>query len=110
MQAARLRRWRHQFPSWLARLGTSGFPEAAMATGLFLYVEVFTVPSGERTFEFAVNVLICGAAAASGRWPRLGAIGVAVGLGNGLLAVAATAVALFVTAVIPHLILKPRRS
>ncbi|HRL48248.1 MAG TPA: histidine kinase [Propioniciclava sp.] len=80
MQAARLRRWRHQFPSWLARLGTSGFPEAAMATGLFLYVEVFTVPSGERTFEFAVNVLICGAAAASGRWPRLGAIGVAVGL------------------------------
>lgn len=36
------------------------------------------------------------------------AIGVAVGLGNGLLAVAATAVALFVTAVIPHLILKPR--
>lgn len=31
------------------------------------------------------------------------AIGVAVGLGNGLLGVAATAVALFVTAVIPHL-------
>ena len=35
------------------------------------------------------------------------AIGVAVGLGNGLLAVAATAVALFVTAVIPHLMGKP---
>ena len=80
MHAADLRRWRRQFPAWLARLGTSGFPEAAMATVLFLYVEVFSTPSGDRTSVFAVNALLCGSAAVSGRWPRLGVAGVITGL------------------------------
>ena len=44
MYAPPLRRWRGQLPAWLARLGASGFPEAVISTGLFLYFEVFREP------------------------------------------------------------------
>ena len=81
MYAPPLRRWRGQLPAWLARLGASGFPEAVISTGLFLYFEVFREPDvGQRSTEFLINAVICASAAVVGRWPRIGTIGVGVAL------------------------------
>lgn len=81
MQAPPLRRWRGQLPGWLARLGASGFPEAVVATVLFLYFEVFGSNGvGMRGTEFAINVVMSMSAGIVGRWPRAGVIGAAIGL------------------------------
>lgn len=55
------------------------------------------------------DVRVEGLTTAAGIW-LTAAIGVAVGLGNGLLGLAATAVALFVTAVIPRLMPSARHT
>ena len=81
MQAPSVRRWRGQVVDWIGRLGASGFPEASIAVGLFLYFEVFTLPAGgDRTLEFTLNVLMCMSAGIVGRWPAAGTIGAGAAL------------------------------
>lgn len=66
---------RGEVSGWLVRLCMSGFPEALLATLLFLYFEVFSLATGSRPLEFMISVVICMSAGIVGRWPISGSIG-----------------------------------
>lgn len=70
-----------RFPRWVARLGRSGVPEAIVGLFAYMYNEAFPSIDGNRTLaEAIVDFLLCFFAALTGRWPRVGTIGVAATL------------------------------
>ena len=70
-----------RFPRWIARLGRSGVPEAIVGLFAYMYNEAFPSIDGNRTLaEAIVDFLLCFFAALTGRWPRVGTIGVAATL------------------------------
>ena len=73
---------RPRVPTWVAHLGRSGVPEATMALAVFAYTEAF--PPGDAGSRSPLGSLIdfatCFFAALSGRWPRIGTIGVGISL------------------------------
>ena len=70
-----------RFPRWVARLGRSGVPEAIVGLFAYMYNEAFPSIDGNRTLaEAIVDFLLCFFAALTGRWPRVGTLGVAATL------------------------------
>ena len=70
-----------RFPRWVARLGRSGVPEAIVGLFAYMYNEAFPSIDGNRTAaEAIVDFLLCFFAALTGRWPRVGTLGVAAAL------------------------------
>ena len=70
-----------RFPRWVARLGRSGVPEAIVGLFAYMYNEAFPSFDGNRTLaEAIVDFLLCFFAALTGRWPRVGTLGVAATL------------------------------
>ena len=70
-----------RFPRWVARLGRSGVPEAIVGLFAYMYNEAFPSIDGNRTLaEAIVDFLLCFFAALTGRWPRVGTLGVAAAL------------------------------
>lgn len=70
-----------RFPRWVARLGRSGVPEAIVGLFAYMYNEAFPSIDGNRTLaEGIVDFLLCFFAALTGRWPRVGTLGVAATL------------------------------
>lgn len=70
-----------RFPRWVARLGRSGVPEAIVGLFAYMYNEAFPSADGNRTLaEAIVDFLLCFFAALTGRWPRVGTLGVAATL------------------------------
>ena len=70
-----------RFPRWVARLGRSGVPEAIVGLFAYMYNEAFPSIDGNRTLaEASVDFLLCFFAALTGRWPRVGTLGVAATL------------------------------
>lgn len=70
-----------RFPRWVARLGRSGVPEAIVGLFVYMYNEAFPSIDGNRTLaEAIVDFLLCFFAALTGRWPRVGTLGVAATL------------------------------
>ncbi|MFT3876236.1 MAG: histidine kinase [Propioniciclava sp.] len=67
---------RFQLPEWMGRLGMAGAPEAMISLVILIYSEFF--PSeGVVPAHFAfVSTLMCIFAGVTGRWPRIGTIGV----------------------------------
>ena len=70
-----------RFPRWVARLGRSGVLEAIVGLFAYMYNEAFPSIDGNRTLaEAIVDFLLCFFAALTGRWPRVGTLGVAATL------------------------------
>lgn len=64
-------------PRWVARLGASGVPEATCGLFAFAYTEAFPDPTRARsTLDVIIEIAICFFAGATGRWPRVGTLGV----------------------------------
>lgn len=67
---------RRRVPRWVARVGRSGLPEAVTGTLVFVYNEAFPSPTDRPPVEFVTELAICFFAALTGRWPRVGTLGV----------------------------------
>lgn len=72
---------RARVPKWVARLGRAGVPEALAALLIMVYNELFPNLSEPRTAPVVlVDIWLCIFAGITGRWPRVGTIGVGIGL------------------------------
>ena len=71
------RRSSQRLPRWVLRVGTSGVPEAISGLMAFVYNAAFPDPVRMRTpLTFGLDLAICFFAAVTGRWPRVGTLGV----------------------------------
>ncbi|MBK8464145.1 MAG: hypothetical protein IPL36_14360 [Nigerium sp.] len=70
-------------PRWVGQLGLAGVPEALAGLTILVYNELFEhfpFPGSERSPEAAfVDIWWCLFAGVTGRWPRLGTVGVGIG-------------------------------
>ena len=73
-----------RIPHWVGQLGLAGVPEALAALTILVYNELFEhfpVTGMERSPEAAfIDIWWCLLAGMTGRWPRIGTVGVGVGL------------------------------
>ncbi len=75
------RQRRLRVPGWVAQLGRSGVPEATTGGLAFIYNETFPTTAVQRTpVESFSDMAICFFAALTGRWPRIGTLGVGLSL------------------------------
>ncbi len=71
------RRSSQRLPRWVLRVGTSGLPEAVSGLMAFVYNAAFPDPARFQTaLTFGLDLAICFFAAVTGRWPRVGTLGV----------------------------------
>lgn len=69
-----------RMPRWVARLGRSGVPEAMTGFLAYAYNEAFRGASTRSPAEAVAQFAVCFFAALTGRWPRIGTLGVGVAL------------------------------